>query len=283
MTDAWEPANDVERALMLAMAGDDRQGFFQVVGAADLYLPQLHGDESQQQFVTVHAFEQTFLPVFTSVEALAANLGHAIDGYVVTNYSELRRKWPHPDWRVALNPGTPLDAYFGIEAVEGAATGDTPVPTIQDLYLGAAEDLADEERLRALYEAGDYPDDREQALLAASAAGDVYGLLERLLDGTVLVPTTRPVPAEQILDDDFPWAYASDGVIEVFAGPTALLRSHPAGAPPHVEVALPFALAMWPEDRGLRVNPGGKDTIELPPEQVGWLLTFSAPDEEPAG
>lgn len=278
----WQPVNEAERALLLAASADDRQAYFQIIAVADLFLPQVVGDDSPgQRFLTVHAFDQVFLPVFTSVESLAAQFGHAVNGYTDTNYAELRRKWPNPQWRLAINPGTPVDAYLSIESVEEAATGDVAVPTVAELYVASAEEFVEDERLRELQKVADYPDDPEQALLAAARAGDVYGYLERLLDGTVLLTTTRPVEAEAILDDGFPWAYGPDEAIEVFTGPAALARSHPETVP-HIEVSLAFALAMWPEGYGLRVNPGGADGIELSAEQVLPLLAFTSEHSPPA-
>ena len=277
----WQPANESERALVLAAGVDDRRAYFQVIAMSDLYLPQVAGDDSpEQRFLTVHALDNVFLPVFTSVEALAGQYGHMINGYTVTTYAELRRKWPNPEWRLAINPGTPVDAYMPIEGVEEAATGDVEVSLLAELYVASGEEHLEDERLRALQQAGDYPDDPEQALLAAAEAGDVYGYLERLLDTIVLIPATRPIEAEEILSGDFPWAYDQDAMIEVFTGPSALARTH-REAPPHVAVALPFALAMWPSGYGLRVNPGGKDGIELPAEQVVALLTFTSEESPP--
>lgn len=272
----WEPANDVERALLEAAGSDDRQSYFQLIAVADLFLPQLTGDAStEQRFVTVHALDQVFLPVFTSVEALAGQFGHAIDGYTITNYPELRRKWPDPQWRLAINPGTPVDAYLSVDSLAEAAMGDVTVPTMAELYAASEQEAQEDARLRALRDAGDYPDEPEQALIAAARAGDVYGYLERLLDGNVLLPTTRPVPAESILDDGFPWRLGPGPTIEVFTGPAAFARSHTEPVP-HVEVALAFALAMWPEGYGITVNPGGDDSIELPADQILWLLGFTS-------
>jgi hypothetical protein len=277
----WQPANEAERALLLAAGADDRQAYFQIVAVADLFLPQVTGDPSaDQRFLTVHAFDQVFLPVFTSVEALAAQFGHAVDGYTVTTYAELRRKWPDPQWRLAVNPGTPVDAYLAIEGVEDAATGDVTVPTMAELYDASAQEAEEDARLRALQAAADYPDDPEQALAAAARAGDVYGYLERLLDGTVLIPTTRPAAAEEILDDGFPWRLGGDAMIEAFTGPAALARSHPDPVP-HVEVSLAFALAVWPEGYGLRIDPGGATEIQLPADQVLWLLGFTSSPTPP--
>jgi hypothetical protein len=272
----WQPANDVEQAMLLAAGEDDRQAYFQLVAVADLFLPQIAGDDSAaQRFLTVHAFDEVFLPVFTSVQALAGQFGGAVNGYTVTNYAELRRKWPDPQWRLAINPGTPVDAYLSIEGVEEAAVGDVTVPTLAELATAAEEDETVEAELRALQAAGDYPDDDPAAaLLAAAAAGDVYGYLERLLDAIVLIPTTRPVEAEEILEPGFPWLPGPGQVIEVFTTAEALTRSHPE-PPPTVEVALPFALAVWPSGYGLSVNPGGDDGIEVGADEVLFLLTLT--------
>ena len=97
--------------------------------------------------------------MFTSVEALAGQLGHAINGYTVTNYAELRRRWPHLDCRLAINPGTPGGAYMSVESLPEAATGDVTVPTLAELYAASEEEAAEEARLQALYAAGDYPDE----------------------------------------------------------------------------------------------------------------------------
>jgi hypothetical protein len=273
----WEPVNDVERALLAAAAPDHRRGYFQLIAAADLYLPQIAGDtDPEQRFLTVHAFDQVFLPVFTSVAALAAQFGHAVNGYTVTTIAELQRKWPDPQWRLAINPGTPVDAYLSVESFTEAAMGDVVVPTMAELVAAAAEEAETEQRLQERYAAGSYPhDDPAAALRAAAQAGDVYGYLDRLLDTVVLVPTTRPVPAEAILELDFPWRPGPDRMIEVFTNREALERTHPEPVPA-VEVALPFALAVWPEQYGISVNPGDPDGIVLAAEEVPWLLSFQS-------
>lgn len=278
----WRPVNEVEQAMLLAASEDDRQAYFQLVAVVDLFLPQIAGDESaEQRFLTVHAFDQVFLPVFTSVEALAGQFSGAVNGYTITNYGELRRKWPDLEWRLAINPGTPIDAYLSIESVEGAAVGDVAVPTLAELTTAAEEDAAVEQELRALYEAGDYPeDDPGAALLAAARAGDVYGYLDRLLDTLLLIPTTRPAEAEEILEPGFPWLIGRDQMIEVFTSAAALARRHPEPVPV-VEVSMPFALAMWPDGYGLSVDPGSDNGITVAAEEVLVLLSLN-PSDPPA-
>ncbi|GLW32369.1 SseB family protein [Actinoplanes regularis] len=275
----WAPSNEVERAMALAAVADERQTYFQLVAVADLFLPQLTGDRSgRQRFLTVHAFDHVFLPVFSSVESLARQFGHAIDGYVVTTYAELRRKWPNPEWRLAINPGTPIDAYLPVEDLAGAAVGDRVVPTLAELVETSVEEDLQEARLRALHEAGDYPDDDPMTAMSAAAdAGDVYGFMERLLDAVVLVPTTRPAQAEELVDAGFPWRYAPEHRIEVFTSPASLAASHPDQVP-YVEAGFSFVLACWPEGWSLAVDPDGDNPLEFGAEQVPWLLTFGPPE-----
>jgi hypothetical protein len=280
---SWEPANEVELAMLQALLAGDQRAYFQLLGGAQLYLPQVSGlPAGDQRFVTVELGGSVYLPVFTSVQALAARAGRAYDSYTVTSYLELRRKWPDPDWRLAVNIGTPLDVYMPIDAVADVAMGDLEVPTAAELMTAAEEEVSYDEALRALRNAEEYPDeDPLAALRAAGAAGDAYGFLDRLLDLPVLIPVARPVPAEAILEDDFPWLPTADRWIEVFTSREELERSHPE--PVHtVEAALTFVSANWPAGHGLRVDPGSEQNIELADYLVPLLVTFQPPGE-PAG
>src|SRR5205814_3355582 len=110
-----------------------------------------------QRFITAELLGQEYLPVFTSVPALAGVMQGQADAYTVTSYEELRRKWPEPRWRLAVNPGTPIDAYVTIEAVERAALGQLTVPTAAELAADA----------------------RQEAAAGAPASGDLQAALER--------------------------------------------------------------------------------------------------------
>ncbi|GAA2867261.1 hypothetical protein Acy02nite_10380 [Actinoplanes cyaneus] len=277
----WLPANEVEHAMALAALADERHTYFQLAAVADLFLPQLTGDPSEQQrFLTVHAFDHVFLPVFTSVPALARTFGHVIDGYTVTNYAELRRKWPDPEWRLAINPGTPIDAYVPVETLADAAVGDVTIPTMEELVAEATADEAEEAQLRAVQAAGDYPDeDPVAAMTAAAQAGDVYGFMERLLDAQVLVPTTRPAELEEIAEPGFPWRYAPEQTIEVFTSAESLAASH-AEPTPYVEVNFSFVVACWPEGYAMSIDPDDANPLEFGSDQVPWLFSF-APSEPP--
>jgi hypothetical protein len=276
----WAPANDTERAMLQAALAGDRREYFRILASADLYLPQLAGDEpGEQRLITGELFGQTMLPVFTSVEALALQAGEAADAYTVTSYSELRHKWPDPGLRLAVNPGLPLDAYVPIEAVAGAAAGEVTVPTMAEVLVEAADDeeLSDQMATPPV----DVPPERvDAALLEAAQAGDVGAYVAVLLDALVLVPTAREVAEpDGILEPGFPWRAAGTPdapAIEVFTSDEALARAHP-DRPPTVRVALPFALAVWPEGYGLSVNPASDSHVDLPADYVPWLLMWEEP------
>jgi len=251
-----------------AAQASDQRTFFQVLAGADLVLPRFAQDDDQdgQRFVTAGLFGETFLVVFTSVEAMAAQLSGLVDGYAFTRYAELSEKWPHPQWRLAVNPGTPLEAYVPIGAVAAAAAGDLVVATAAELVAEAESAVT-------------APPDVAAELAEAVAAGDVDRYAAALLDTVVLVPTEHEVadPAD-ILDPGFPWRRTGPPetpMIEVFTSPQALDRAFPGGTP-SVQVALPFALAVWPDGCGLSVDPGEPTGIDLPSDQVQWLLLWDS-------
>jgi hypothetical protein len=276
MDDQWAPANEVERLMAEAMSSGDRRSYFRQLERCRLLVPQLQrgGDPGDgQQFVTATLFGQRYLLAFTSVPALRSATDPVADSYVVTDYAELRQRWPVRGWRLAVNPGTPIDAYLDIEAVAVAAAGAITVPTVAEaLARGAAiDDVAPD---------GAVPSDPHGALAAAAAAGDADGFLRALLDATVLVPTTRPVDAAAILDSDVPWlssGSADEPEVAVFTSAPELCRFYPPSTP-YVEVAFAFLAALWPDRYAMTVNPGGATPVSLPGHEVGLLPLWSAGD-----
>ncbi|HEU4422588.1 MAG TPA: SseB family protein, partial [Pilimelia sp.] len=181
-------------------------------------------------------------------EGLAAQTGGAADGYTVTTCAELRRKWPDPRWRLAVNAGSPIDAYLPIDAVEAAAVGDVAIPT-------AAE-------------------------VAAEGEGglEVDGYVRSLLDAVVLVPTTRAVDdPNEILDPGFPWLVTGspqEPVIELFTAEELLTRAYP-GPVPSIAAALPVVLSMWPQGHDLSLDPRTPQQLDLPADHVQMLLLWA--------
>lgn len=240
-----------------AAAADDRQEYFRLLALAPLYLPQRLSDAGPgsgfgtgQRLMTGELFGHTFLFAFTSVEGLAAQTAGVADGYTETTYAELRRKWPDPQWRLAVNVGSPIDAYLPVEAVQAAALGDVTVPTAAEVAAAA--------------------DDEELV--------DVDGYVRSLLDTVVLVPVTRAVVHPNvILEPDFPWLVTGGPgapVIELFTAEELLAQAYPEPVP-SVPVALPVVLSMWPPDHDLALDPRTPQQLDLPADQVAALLLWA--------
>jgi hypothetical protein len=293
----WEPDNQVELDLLRAMAAGDHREYFRVIGAADLFLPQpVRGDSppsaDEQEFLTANLFGHTFLPVFTSVRGLAAQVGDAVDGYTVTSYPELRDKWPDPQWRLAINPGTPIDAYVAVDAVAGAAIGEVVVPSAGEVLVeAAAEEVAREAAAGAAGEGpagneaagtsgllGPLPAaDTDESLTAAARRGDGDGYLRALRDALVIVPTARPVAdGAELFEHDFPWVPVGRPgapALEVYTSHAAFRREHPSPSP-GLTVAFPFLIGVWPQGYAMAVNPGTDLAVEIPGDQVRLLLLW---------
>ncbi len=274
MTTAWQPANDTEVAMARALSDADRAGFFRILATADLYLPQVGppragADETRgQTFITGEFAGQTVLPVFTSVEGLAAFSG----AYTTTSYTELRQKWPTPQWWLAVNPGYPIDAYLPVEAVEAAARGELEIQTAGEAIVDAMAD--DPEAASALL-------DTDEALRAAAARADTARYVDVLLDTMVVVPTAHKVAdPQEILEAGFPWLVAgvpAAPAIAVFTSAETFATAHPDQGP---SVTLPFVLlaGVCPQGHALSVNPGIPWGIEVPAGQVRSLLLWQPRD-----
>ncbi|MEU1751839.1 SseB family protein [Micromonospora matsumotoense] len=315
MDESWQPANDTERALLRAARDDDRPEFFRILTRVELFLPQLRDDDpdgDSQRFVTMDLFGQPFLPVFTSLEAMVPQVAGVADAYTVTGYDELCARWPVAGWRLAVNPGTPLDAYLPVEAVRAAADGELAVPAGAELLTELAEAAADDEIAAAAADGPADPPDHTAGFAAAMARaaepartaapagepdtaallrdaaerGDSTGYLDALLDALVLLPTTGPVvdPA-RLVDPDFPWRAVGAGetpLIEVFTSPERLDRAHPEGTP-SLRATMVSLLMVWPPGHALAVDPDSPAGITIPADQVPFLLLWPTPDESAPG
>jgi hypothetical protein len=261
MTTPWSPANAAEKTMLRAMFTDDRRLFFQIISTAALYLPTFSQDRQRgagQRFMTWDLFGHTYLLVFTSVEALAAAARGVADGYTTTSYAELRRKWPVPQWRLAVNPGLLIDAWMEIDAVAQAAAGTRVVPAMADV-------------LRARHERHD-PADLE--------ALDRY--LGALLEGEVFIPLSEPVAdPDTVPSAQLPWRVAAGYpryTIEVF---TELDEVPPDT--PYLRASFTATVLGWPgAEYDLVIDPGSSLSFTLPGTRVKALLLWSAEAQDQA-
>lgn len=270
----WEPANPIERALAEAIAHDDRSAYFTVLRAAPLYLPAASDEPrtGRQRFATGTLAGGVCLLAFTSPAAL--DRAYPNDrGRLLTSYGELREKWPDPDWLLAVNPGTPIDAYVEIGAVAEAAEGRLAVPTAAELAGHISAMLAtpiDPVVLAALTRGAPVPVDPDD--------GAAIDYVHRMLAGVVCVPTTTPVTDDaHILRDGFPWLVTGGrpAAVPVFTS-AELLAAH-LNDVPYLEVPLLAVVAAWPDPAyRLVLDPGSGHELMLGGDTVLRLAAHAA-------
>ncbi len=227
-----------------ALSRGDGQAYFQALTTGTLFLPDL-AEPGPQQLVTVRSGADTYLIAFTSCEALASRLS-GVAAFRTTTFAELAGKWPDPDWMLAVNPDTPIQAYAPIEVIRAGADGR--------LVLEAERGNPD---LPA--------NDLEAELDQAVRGSDVDGIIGALVTATVHVPVTgdgRPRPL-------------AERTIAAFTSRRQLAAAVPAGLPAAV---LPFldVVLDWPgDDWQLVLNPAGRAPLEFAGPQVRGFVEWA--------
>ncbi len=269
-SEPWQPANPTERAMADALARGDKRRYFEIVMTSDLFLPAFadsHG-RGGQQFLAGDMHGQPYLLVFTSAEALLAQVRGAADAHVTVSYAELRRGWPHPHWLLAINPGSPLDAYLSVEDVQRIADGELEIPQAAEMMEEAVKEMN-----RSIVD----PGDSDAAMRSAVERGDLRGYFDALSVALLVVPTLRPAEPEELVEPDFPWraTRGPDGpAIEVFTS-VELCTEVLGPAAPHVTIACPFVAAAWPQGSyAMSVNPHAPHSARLPAGKVPLLLMW---------
>jgi hypothetical protein len=265
---AWRPANSTERHLLAALERDDRQEFFRTLARVPLYVPQTVPDPAvttradPENFVTYTVGDVTYLLVYTSVDTLRDCVGEVANGYVETEYGELREKLAAEGVRLAFNMGTPIDAWLDVESVARAAAGHIDVPTGPE--MAELLELQDPANAAAV-----------EAAVEQELVNYVDEYIDGLLGGSVLVESRTPVrtenpdeiPDESGLPPGFAWSIKQvDGVgtIQVFSSPEFV----PPGTTT-VPVAFRALVAAWPDtDVQLSINPETPLGFVMPGEVV---------------
>ncbi|TDB83093.1 SseB family protein [Actinomadura sp. KC216] len=108
----------LETALAEARERGDQHGYLDLLARAALYLPA-PGDAgaADHQFATARFGDGTFVLAFTSPEAMDHSLQGQAAHHRKASLAELARGWPHPEWRLAINPGLPSASYLDANAL----------------------------------------------------------------------------------------------------------------------------------------------------------------------
>lgn len=282
----WQPYNEIEQALAVALNAGDTREFARTVLSAQFYLavPPASDAEGWAELIRELGLNRPHMLVFTSLTGLSTVVGGHVTEYHEMDFPTLARFWPDPTVMMALNPGLPINATLPLHMVTGLAEGDESLVPMGDLATAASEAAQAEVRQAVLTELGgsgrEPTGSLESTLIAAAHQGDFEGFLNALLEATVVVPTTVPVAdADEIIQPGFPWCVTEVGglpVIAIFSSGELLAADRP-------RVTVPFVAAMagWPDDQHLLCfNPGTRTELflsgEAITEMVDELAAFAA-------
>jgi hypothetical protein len=250
----WEPADDVQAALRLAVERGDDRGYLDLLLDTPLYLPSAVDAAATARFATVAVDGQVHLVAFTAAPAPAPRGA----GWQVTSYLDLAQRWPDPSWRLVVDPGTPIEAYLPAPSAE-AVGGAVRLPARPAPAEPAAEPFRPLNALEtALYEAV-AADDRDAVFAALAADGAVVWMAT----GTGELRPTDPGFA-------WPVTAVDDGLgVRVYTAPRRAADAL-GEAVEVVPVELAEVAAAWP-DRTYRlvVDPGGPLAVTVP----GFVLS----------
>lgn len=241
-----------------AWARDDADGFADVLLACDLYLPGFpDSGEGGQRLLTRERDGQTYVLVYTSVEALREATELVTGGWRRVTFAELAGAWPDDSWGLAVSPHTPIGAYLG---------------------PGQVRELAEEVAAEPAFEPAD---ERERAMRAAQQAGDAEVYLDLLVVSDVLLPVTGPADPRDLARPGFPWLVrrsGGDATVPVFTSQRRLRDAWPGSgeAPPVIRVPFVALAQVWPDNRyRLAVNSGSAMTAVFTGAQVPDLVRWA--------
>lgn len=126
---AGAPAGEVEteRALTAARERGDQDGYLDLLARTTLYLPTPGADgEGGRHYATARFGGGTFVLAFTSPGAMNRSLRGQAVHHQTSTVGELVRDWPHPDWRLAVNPGLPSASYLDTHMLPKASAAGGP-------------------------------------------------------------------------------------------------------------------------------------------------------------
>ncbi|GAA4232586.1 hypothetical protein GCM10022254_32870 [Actinomadura meridiana] len=261
----FQPANDVERELLRAAVDNDHDLFLQTLAATDVLLPVPDDTDYTMRpgrpgfpWQTREVDGSTVVPVFTSPERLieAARAAGTGTEYIKLPFTVALRYWPHGEWLLAINSGSPAGGTVLAQQLPGLAT------------------WADQRAAQRMTESFDPQNDIEQRLFDAARRRDTDTFFKILLGAQVLVSADVETPwGIDPGDAAFPWQPVpvhGRASVQIF---TSLKWMNEAiGSTRFVMPTVADLVAAWP-DTGwtLVLNPGTPIDATMPGDQVRSL------------
>jgi hypothetical protein len=129
----FEPANDLEDALLAAAGSGRADRFLSTLLLAKVLLPVADGADpgirpGRPGFVwrTDKIDDQPYVVVFTSTERMAEHLDRPAEVLAI-RFMQLIRAWPDESWSLAVNPGTPVGATLPGSQITGLVSSAAEV------------------------------------------------------------------------------------------------------------------------------------------------------------
>ncbi|GLZ05790.1 hypothetical protein Acsp03_32560 [Actinomadura sp. NBRC 104412] len=126
----------LEDALAAARQHGDQDTYLGLLSRAVLYLPAPADPtyDNGNQYATTRLGDETFVLAFTSPEAMDRSLRGQAVHHRETYLPELARNWPHPEWRLAVNPGLPSAGYAEADSLPRCEKPIQP-PALRDAVM----------------------------------------------------------------------------------------------------------------------------------------------------
>ncbi|MFI0351290.1 SseB family protein [Actinomadura sp. 9N407] len=271
----FQPANEVERALLRAAAGNDHDLFLQSLADAEVLLPvpedmdyTLRPGRPGFPWQTSDVDGTTVIPVFTSPERLveaAAATGTGSE-FIKLPFTVVLRYWPGRGEALAINSGSPAGGTILAEQLPGLAT------------------WADQRAARRMADGIEPQNDVEQRLLDAALRRDTDAFFTILLSAQVLVPAEQETPWGIAPDDpEFPWGPVEvHGKVSIQLFTSLKWMNEAIGSSRFVMPSLQEMVTAWPDSEWtLVLNPGTPIDATMPGDQVRALRGTPRTDAAP--
>ncbi|MFF5260584.1 SseB family protein [Actinomadura viridis] len=274
----FQPANEVEEALLRAAAGNDYNLFLETLADAEVLLPipdemdyALRPGRPGFPWQTRDVDGTTVIPVFTSRERLveaAASTGTGTD-FITLPFTVVMRYAPDRNRPLAVNSGSPAGGTILAEQLPGLAT------------------WADQRAARRMSHGFEPQNDVEQRLFDAAVRRDTDAFFKVLLGAQVLVPAEQETPWGIVpADPEFPWRPVPvHGRVSVQVFTSLKWMNEAIGSSRFVMPSFLEMVSAWPDaEWTLVLNPGTPIDATMPGEQVRALSgpPRTEPPEPPA-
>jgi hypothetical protein len=268
VADPLRPSNDLEVGLCAAVDRGDLEAYLGMLRTATVLVPAPGGPQfgpgtAGWPVTTIDGL--SYVPVFTSPEAMMATPAARNVPHVAHPLPELARMWPDPEWRLAVNPGSSIAVYLpgtfvlstGFRLGAADPIGALRIPDIQ-------QDGYAEIRTGTLIT----ETQAEKNLLQAIAGNDPEHALRALLESTLFLISTEKdgytVPGQP----GFRWLTLDTregDAVPVFTSRNRVDLGLGANTYTKLPTRLLDLSEAWPGDGlAIVVNPGTPLTVRLP-------------------